>query len=87
MLRRPRRNRKSEWVRSTHRETTLNAGHFIYPLFIHGGAQDIPIKSMPGCERLSPDGLMREVEGALGDGVGAVVLFPAIDDALKTALA
>ncbi len=86
MLRRPRRNRKSEWVRAVHRETTLSPRHFIYPLFIHGGDEDIPIRSMPGCQRLSRNGLLHEVEGALEDGVGAVVLFPAIPEELKSSL-
>ena len=81
---RPRRNRKSAWVRDAVRETWVGPEHFIYPLFIHDGAEDIAISSMPGCERLSLDGLWREAEGALGDGVGAVVLFPATPEVLKT---
>ncbi|GMV44442.1 MAG: delta-aminolevulinic acid dehydratase [Myxococcales bacterium] len=84
MRRRPRRNRRNEIIRSFHRETALAARDFIYPLFIHEGSDDIPIASMPGCARLSPDGLLREVEGALEDGVGAVVLFPAVAEDLKT---
>lgn len=81
---RPRRNRKTAVIRAMHRETFLNASHFIYPLFIHGGAENIPIRSMPGCARLSPEGLLSEIEGAVADGVQSVVLFPAIPDALKT---
>ena len=82
---RPRRNRKNEVVRSFHRETVLGPEHFVYPLFVHDGAGTQPIASMPGCFRLDQEALMREVEGALEDGVGAVVLFPAIDEGLKTA--
>ena len=49
---RPRRNRKSEVVRSFHRETHLGPEHFIYPLFLHEeGDAAIPIASMPGCMR------------------------------------
>ncbi|MCA9540452.1 MAG: porphobilinogen synthase [Myxococcales bacterium] len=81
---RPRRNRKSPWVRDMMRETWLGPEHFIYPLFIHAGDGRQPIKSMPGCDRLGLDDLMREVEGARADGVGAVVLFPAEAEALKT---
>lgn len=82
---RPRRNRKSAAVRSFHRETWLSPSHFILPLFVHDrpGAGDIPIGSMPGCARLSPDGLMREVEGARKEGISSVVLFPAIDEGKK----
>ncbi len=81
---RPRRNRKNAWTRSMMRETTLEAAHFIYPLFIHDGKGRQPIGSMPGCARLGLDALLEEVDGAREDGVGAVVLFPAVDEALKT---
>ncbi|MCA9558876.1 MAG: porphobilinogen synthase [Myxococcales bacterium] len=81
---RPRRNRKSAWVRAMARETWLSADHFIYPLFVHDGQGTQPIASMPGCSRLSLDALYAEAEGALKDGVHAVVLFPAVDEALKT---
>ncbi len=81
---RPRRNRKSPAIRAWHRETWLSADHFVYPLFIHAGAEDQPIGAMPGCSRLSPDGLLREVEGALEDGVKSVVLFPAEPDSHKS---
>ena len=84
LMQRPRRNRTSAWVRDMARETHLAAGHFIYPLFIHDGAGNQPITSMPGCGRLSLDGLMEEVAGAREDGVNAVVLFPAEKEALKT---
>ncbi|MCA9692231.1 MAG: porphobilinogen synthase [Myxococcales bacterium] len=84
MRSRPRRNRKSAVVRGFHRETRVGPEHFIYPLFVHEGADDIPIDAMPGCARLSQDGLLREVEAAVAVGVGAVVLFPAIDEARKT---
>ncbi|MEZ4451136.1 MAG: porphobilinogen synthase [Nannocystaceae bacterium] len=81
---RPRRNRKDPAIRAFHSETHLGVEHLIYPLFHHEGVDDVPIRSMPGCMRLSPDGLLREVERALEVGVRAVVLFPAIADALKT---
>ena len=84
MLSRPRRNRRSAWIRSAHRETWLSADHFIYPLFIHAESHDFEIASMPGCRRLSPSSTLSEVEGALHDGVGAVVLFPAEPDDHKT---
>ena len=80
---RPRRNRRSAAIRDACRETTLGPEHFIYPLFIHEGDDDIPIKSMPGCMRHSPKGLLAEVERARAVGVSMVALFPAIDDALK----
>ena len=81
---RPRRNRKSAAIRDAVRETWLGPEHFIYPLFLHEGTDDIPIRSMPGRARLSPEGLLREVERAITVGIRSVVLFPAVDDALKT---
>lgn len=81
---RPRRNRKSAAIRSMVRETELTAAHFIYPLFIQEGEVSEDIASMPGCKRWCLDGLLGEVESAHALGVNAVVLFPAIADALKT---
>ena len=80
---RPRRNRKSEVIRSACRETTCGPQHFIYPLFIHGGGDDVPIASMPGCSRLSPAGLFAEVERARAVGVNMIALFPAVAESLK----
>jgi porphobilinogen synthase len=86
LIQRPRRNRKSAAVRAFHRETWLGAQHFVYPLFIHDGEGQTPIKSMPGCSRLDLAGLMEEVAGARAEGVNAVVLFPAVAEALKSPL-
>ncbi|MFO7561510.1 MAG: porphobilinogen synthase [Enhygromyxa sp.] len=85
LLSRPRRNRKSAAIRDAVRETWLGPEHFIYPLFIHEGGRDIPISSMPGRARLSPEGLLREVDRALALGIRSVVLFPAVAEALKSA--
>jgi porphobilinogen synthase len=84
MRHRPRRNRKNAAVRSYHRETTLGPEHFIYPLFVHDGADKQPIASMPGCYRLGLDDLKKEAEAALGEGVRSIVLFPAVPEDLKT---
>lgn len=62
----------------------LSAEHFIYPVFVHEERTDAPIASMPGCSRRSPDGLLREAEGALAEGVSAIVLFPAIEESKKS---
>ncbi|MHC4996388.1 MAG: porphobilinogen synthase [Planctomycetota bacterium] len=82
---RPRRNRKSPAMRGLARETSLAASHLIYPLFLHAGDDDQPIDSMPGCTRWSLTGLVEEVGRAAALGIGAVVLFPAIDESLKSA--
>ena len=67
-----------------HRETWISPSHFIYPLFIHGLDEDVPIASMPGQRRLSPKGLLHEVEAAIQDGIGALVLFPKVDNQYKS---
>lgn len=81
---RPRRNRKNAAVRNLVRETELTAGDLIYPLFLHDDPEDVAIESMPGCTRWSLSGLVEEAGRAHRLGVPAVVLFPKIDDALKT---
>jgi porphobilinogen synthase len=81
---RPRRNRQSPAMRDLVRETDLNPGHLIYPLFLQEGAENTPIASMPGCTRWSLDGLVKEAGEAHALGVPAVVLFPRIPDELKT---
>ncbi|MFZ4736241.1 MAG: porphobilinogen synthase [Bradymonadia bacterium] len=86
LLSRPRRNRRTAVLRGFHRETFLSAQHLVYPLFVHDRTDqgNVPLKSMPGCQRLCFDGLLEEVAGARADGLGAVVLFPAVSDTLKT---
>ncbi len=81
---RPRRNRQNEAIRSLVRETCLLPADLIYPLFIHDKSEDEEIDSMPGCKRWSLDGLLTEVGEVREAGVKAVVLFPAIEEALKT---
>jgi porphobilinogen synthase len=80
---RPRRNRKSPAIRDACRETTLGPQHFIYPLFVHEGTEDVAIQSMPGCARLGRTGLLAEVERAVAAGINMIALFPAIADSLK----
>ncbi len=81
MFHRPRRNRQNEVIRSMVRETFLSPDHFIAPLFvIEGKNQVIPIKSMPGHSRLSIDELIKAAKELYSLGVKCVALFPAIDD-------
>ena len=85
MLIRPRRNRQNEVIRSMIRENFLTPAHLIAPLFvIDGKDQSLPIKSMPGHQRLSIDHLILEAKELFNLGVKCVALFPAIQDQLKT---
>ncbi len=83
-LQRPRRNRKSRAVRDLCRETSLAASDLVYPLFLHAGPDDQPVDSMPGLTRWSLPGLEGEVGRARELGLRAVVLFPAVEESLKT---
>lgn len=73
---RPRRNRKSDAMRSLIQETRLHPAHFVAPLFVvEGKNQKIPISSMPGIFRFSIDTLLKEIEEHLELGVRAVNIF------------
>ncbi|CAM9413552.1 unnamed protein product [Ectocarpus sp. 4 AP-2014] len=81
---RPRRNRKSEAVRSMVRENVVRPANFIYPLFIHEEDFEVEIKPMPGCLRHSLPHMLKEVEEAWQFGVRTFVVFPKVPDNLKT---
>lgn len=84
MLRRPRRNRKSEVVRELVVETTLAKNDLIYPLFMVQGdniKQEVP--SMPGIFRFSIDNLMEEINECVGLGIKTFCLFPAFPESQK----
>ncbi|CAI5459499.1 unnamed protein product [Closterium sp. Yama58-4] len=85
LISRPRRNRRSPFLREAFQETFVTPANFILPLFIHEGVDPSPIGSMPGCYRLGWNtGLIEEVYKARDVGVNQVVLFPKVPDALKT---
>jgi porphobilinogen synthase len=71
-----RRLRRSESLRALVRETALDPGDLIYPLFICPG-QGIrhAVGSMPGVFNLSVDEAVREAEEAAGLGIGGLLLF------------
>ena len=73
---RMRRLRKSESMRALVRETTLNPGDLIYPLFLCPGVGvRRPIGSMPGVFNLSVDEAVHEAEQAASLGLGGLLLF------------
>lgn len=73
---RPRRLRKSATLRDLVRETSLDPGDFILPLFVVEG-KDVcePIASMPDVSRFSADRIASVVKEAAGLGIKAVILF------------
>ena len=71
-----RRLRRTESLRALIRETTLNPGDLINPLFIcPGESVRNPVSSMPGVFNLSVDQAVREAEEAATLGIGGLLLF------------
>ncbi len=83
MLVRPRRNRRSPTLRALVRETDLDPGRLVQPLFVQEGSVDLPIASMPGQARLSVPSLVGRAKEARALGVAGIALFPAIAGPLK----
>ena len=76
-IRRGRRIRQSDEIRSLVRETSLSKSDLISPIFIKEGKNNIEqIPSMPGIYRYSIDQLIPYVEKLLNAGILAVALFP-----------
>ena len=76
---RMRRMRRDDFSRSLMAENRLSASDLIYPMFVlDGEAQRQQVPSMPGIERLSIDGILREAERLVELGVPAIALFPVI---------
>jgi len=73
---RPRRLRRSAALRRLVRETRVEPGDLIYPLFcVSGRGVREPVVSMPGVERLSVDQLALEAKEIQSLGLAAVILF------------
>ncbi|WP_192346548.1 porphobilinogen synthase [Algoriphagus sp. Y33] len=88
MLRRPRRNRKSEAVRNLVEETNLSVKDLIFPMFLVNGLNKREgIDSMPGIYRFSIDTMLGEIESCLKLGIQAFDVFPAYPDDLKDTVA
>ena len=76
-LGRPRRLRRSPWIRDLVAETRLTASDLIWPIFVREGENLVePVASLPGVERLSIDRAVRAAEEAAGLGIPCVALFP-----------
>jgi porphobilinogen synthase len=76
LTRRPRRLRASAALRALVRETSLEAGDFVLPLFVSEKIdRRVPVASMPGVFQFSLDELAEEAAGAQAAGVASVMLF------------
>ncbi len=75
-----RRNRRTAALRRLVAETGLGPHDLIYPVFVlNGNKRAEQVESMPGIERKSVDGMLKELEQAVELGIPAVALFPVID--------
>jgi porphobilinogen synthase len=84
LIRRPRRNRKSEAIRSLIEETKVTTDDLLFPLFlIEGSNKKVEVASMPGIFRLSSDLMLKEIEACLNLGIKAFDIFPAVEDQYK----
>src|SRR5687768_5377606 len=83
-IKRPRRNRKSDTIRSMVEETSVTTNDFIFPLFLlDGSSQKVEVASMPGIFRLTTDLVLKEVEECMKLGIRAFDIFPAVEDQFK----
>lgn len=81
---RPRRNRKSNAIRSMVRETKVTTDDLIFPLFLLEDAQaTIEVKSMPGIHRLGLEKMLYEIEECLKLGIRSFDIFPVVDEKHK----
>lgn len=86
-MKRFRRLRTSEEIRSLVQETRLSAKELIYPVFVKEGENiKAPVDSMPGIYQWSPDRLDEELERVSGSGIAGLLIFgiPEHKDELAT---
>jgi porphobilinogen synthase len=70
-----RRLRATPALRDVVRETTLDPGDLLLPLFVHEAEGRAPIGAMPGVDRLSVDEVVAEAREVHALGIAGVVLF------------
>ncbi|PZQ49412.1 MAG: porphobilinogen synthase [Rhodovulum sulfidophilum] len=81
---RPRRLRRTPWIRDLVAEHRLTAKDLIWPIFVREGTDvEEPIASLPGVSRLSVDRAVRAAEAAAALGIPCVALFPYTEPADK----
>lgn len=84
MLERPRRNRRSQSIRSLIRETKVTADDLVYPLFVQeGNSIKEEIASLPGNYRWSLDTLLDEIGSCIEVGLHSFILFPKVPNDKK----
>jgi len=79
-----RRLRRTPFLRGLVAEHRLTPADLIWPLFVAEAASAGPVASMPGVERHTLDGLLRQAESALEHGIAVIALFPFVESERKT---
>jgi porphobilinogen synthase len=81
---RPRRLRRTPWIRTLVQETRLSPSDLIWPIFVrHGDDLAEPVASLPGVSRLSIDRAVAAAREAVDLGIPCLALFPYTDAADK----
>ena len=82
---RPRRLRRTDWMRDLVRENMLTPADFIWPIFVMEGTDAAePVPSMPGVKRLTIDRAVLAANEAANLGIPVIALFPYTPVHLKT---
>ncbi len=84
LIQRPRRTRRTEWMRRLVRENVVTTNDLIWPIFVQEGAvarEGVP--SMPGVERLSITAAVEAALEAARLGIPALAIFPNTPLALR----
>lgn len=77
---RPRRLRRTPWIRDLVAETRLTPADLIWPIFVRDGVDaEEPVASLPGVSRLSLDRAVRAAGEAAELGIPCVAIFPYTD--------
>ncbi len=75
-VQRPRRLRRTPGIRALVRETSVDPGDFVYPLFINETlTAPRPIGTMPGVSQITVEGAVLEAKELKSLGIGATILF------------
>lgn len=80
-----RRNRKAPWIRDLTAQFQVSPSDLILPLFvIEGKNKEEKISALPDVSRFSIDLIVKKAKEARALGIPALMLFPVIDQKLKT---
>lgn len=82
---RPRRTRRTDWLRDLTRENELSVNDLIWPIFVRDGDDVVePVASMPGVNRLSVSRAVEAANDAANLGIPVIAVFPYTDPSIKT---